>query len=160
MTTSAQRKPASVRRKAVDHEGSEQRALMSWLRGESLRNSQVGQAWPATYHVPNGGHRHKATAAELKKQGVKSGVSDLVVAVARGGWHGLYIEFKATPPNHAGLQDSQREWLAAMESQGYCAVLARGLEEARAVLREYMALPPTEVTTPAEQLAAGTGWRR
>ncbi|RKR02609.1 VRR-NUC domain-containing protein [Kushneria sinocarnis] len=156
--STAFRKPA--RRKPVDHEGSEQKALISWLRGEYLRKSQVGQAWPATYHVPNGGHRHKATAGGLKAQGVKAGVSDLVVAVPRGGWHGLYIEFKATPPRHAGLQDSQHEWLAGVESHGYCAVLARGLEEARAVLREYMALPPTEVTMPPEQLAAGTDWRR
>lgn len=158
MSNAVKRKPAT-RRRPVDHEGAEQRALMSWLRGEYLRGSDVGQAWPVTYHVPNGGHRHKATAAELKKQGVKSGVSDIVVASARGGWHGLYVEFKATPPRHAALQKSQRDWLAEVEAGGYCAVLARGVEEARAVIREYMALVATQVAGRPAPLAAGTEWR-
>jgi len=149
------------RRRAIphDHEGSEQKALISWLHGEWRRGTEVGQAYPFTYHVPNGGQRNKRTAAELKAQGVRAGVSDLVVSIARGGWHGLYVEFKATPPRHASLAASQREWLARMEAAGYCAVLARGLEEARAVLREYMALAPTEVRGQLVAVESGTDWR-
>ena len=95
----------------VDREGMEQKALIRWLYGEKMRGGTTADAYDHTYHVPNGGQRSKATAAALKGQGVKAGVSDLVVALARGGYHGLYLEFKATPPDHAALADSQREWL-------------------------------------------------
>ena len=143
-----------------DYEGSEQKALISWLHGEWRRGTEVGHAYPVTYHVPNGGARHKRTASELKAQGVRAGVSDLVVMDARGGLHGLYLEFKATPPRHAPIAPSQRDWLALADARGYGAVLARGLEEARAVLREYMALPPTLVESRRHRLEMGTDWRK
>lgn len=151
------------RRRSVPHdfEGSEQKALISWLYGEWRRGSEVGKAYPVTYHVPNGGQRKKRTGADLKAQGVKAGVSDLVVMDARGGLHGLYLEFKATPPRHAALAPTQRDWLALADQRGYGAVLARGLDEARDVLREYMSLPPTKVVGRRHQLLAGhANWRK
>lgn len=148
------------RRKPVDREGQEQAVLMRWLLGEKMRGTAVGELHDVTYHVPNGGARHKATAAALKGQGVRSGVSDLVVMEARGGWYGLYLEFKATPPHHAALQESQREWLALAEERGYCAVLARGLEEAKEVLRWYAAKPPTWTDMAQRKNVPGTEWRK
>ena len=144
----------------VDREGMEQKSLIRWLYGEKMRGGATADAYDHTYHVPNGGQRSKATAAALKGQGVKAGVSDLVVALARGGYHGLYLEFKATPPDHASLADSQREWLGKVEGQGYCAVLARGLDEAKAVIREYMSLSPTVVAVAPRRVASGTEWRK
>ena len=80
---------------------------------------------------------------------------------ARGGLHGLYLEFKATPPRHAALAPTQRDWLALADQRGYGAVLARGLDEARDVLREYMSLPPTKVVGRRHQLLAGhANWRK
>lgn len=148
------------RAKPVDHEGQEQESLMLWLYGEHRRGTEVGALWPVTYHVPNGGQRNKVTAVAMKRQGVRAGVSDLDVMMARGGYYGLKLEFKATPPHHAPLADSQREWLALAESEGYCAVLAQGLEEARAVLREYAALAPTQAVGEPLHLESGTSWRK
>lgn len=150
---------ATPRQPRVDHEGVEQAALVLWLRGEQQRGTAVGLAYEHTYHVPNGGQRNKKTAADLKRQGVKAGVSDLVVKLARGGWHGLYLEFKATPPHHAATAKSQREWLALAEAQGYCAVLARGLDEAKAVITEYMSWPVTEIVGQRQWMTHGTEWR-
>lgn len=152
--------PAARRQPRVDHEGLEQKVLIRWLFAEQQRGTEVGQAYAHIYHVPNGGQRNKKTAADLKQQGVKAGVSDLVVKVARGGWHGLYLEFKATPPHHAATAASQREWLALAESEGYCAVLARGLEEAKEVLREYMSWPATEILGGRQAMENGTEWRK
>ena len=36
------------------------------------------------FRIPNGGSRHPAEAARLKAQGVKAGVPDLCIPVARG----------------------------------------------------------------------------
>jgi len=127
------------RRSPVDYEGSEQAALFNWMK---LRHPL---AWRLAYHVPNGGHRHKAVAAKLKAQGVKAGVPDISIALARGGNHGLYIEFKATPPHDAEVASSQREWIGALVEQGYRAVICRGMKEAMAVIDDYLAQPVTEV---------------
>ncbi|WP_252109074.1 MULTISPECIES: VRR-NUC domain-containing protein [unclassified Halomonas] len=149
------------RKRPVDWEGQEQAVLIRWLLGECQRGTRVGALYDVTYHVPNGGQRSKATGAAMKRQGVKSGVSDLVVMDARGGWHGLYLEFKASAPHTAALAPSQREWLALADERGYCAVLAVGLEEAKAVLREYAELGrTTHQDTAGVHLNSGTEWRK
>mgnify|MGYP004433785991 CR=1 FL=1 len=43
--------------------------------------------------------RDARTAANLKRQGVKAGVPDLHLPVARGGYNGLYIELKVGSNN-------------------------------------------------------------
>lgn len=152
-------------KRPVDWEGQEQAVLIRWLLGEKMREEPVGQLYDAIYHVPNGGQRNKKTASDLKRQGVKSGVSDMVVMDARGGWFGLYLEFKASPPHTAPLADSQHDWLALAEARGYCAVLAVGLEEAKAVLREYASWTATgdwagAGREPVCQMSSGTEWRK
>jgi len=149
------------RARPVDWEGNEQAVLIRWLLGEKMRGEPVGDLYDVTYHVPNGGQRSKSTGAAMKRQGVKSGVSDLVVMDARGGWHGLNMEFKASPPHTAALAQSQHDWLALAHDRGYCAVLAVGLEEAKAVLREYAALARTaHHYTARVHLKSGTEWRK
>jgi len=59
------------------------------------------------YAVPNGGQRHKAVAAKLKAEGVKSGVWDIHVAVPRKGYHGAFIEMKYAKNR---LSPNQLEW--------------------------------------------------
>ena len=147
------------RARPVDWEGNEQAVLMRWLLGAKMRGELVGQLYDAIYHVPNGGQRSKSTGAAMKRQGVKSGVSDLVVMDARGGWHGLYLEFKASPPHTAALAQSQHDWLALAEERGYCAVLAVGLEEAKRLLDEYACLGPSYSHYTKANIG-GTEWRK
>ncbi len=160
----ARRKPTASgkpRRRPIDWEGQEQAAVMTWLKAEKIRGTAVGQLYDAIYHVPNGGYRLGKEAGRMKAQGVKAGVSDLPAMEARGGWFGLMLEFKATPPRHADLSKSQREWLALAESRGYCPVLARGFEEAQAVLREYARWPhTTEHVGERLALESGSEWKR
>lgn len=130
------RAAAPRRRAPTDYEGQEQAAFFWWLE---LRHRSV---WEHAYHVPNGGHRNKATAGKLKGQGVKAGVPDIIVDLPRGAYHGLRIELKATPPHDAAVAPTQREWLARLDSAGYCAVLCKGLDAAKRVTTAYLALPP------------------
>lgn len=128
-----------VRVKRIDYEGKEQSALMIEI---SLRLPEVAAL---IYHVPNGGHRHIAVAAQLKKQGVRAGIPDLVLPMARGGYFGLYIEFKATPPNDVPVSGEQRARISALNDQGYLAIVCRGHFDAMEALRAYMRLSPTRV---------------
>lgn len=68
------------------------------------------------FAIPNGGLRNKVTAARLKREGVKAGVPDLMLPVARGGYHGLFLEMKigSNKPTQ-----QQRAWLENLRGQGY-----------------------------------------
>lgn len=95
-------------------------------------------------HIPNGGSRRNAFEGwRLKQQGVRAGVSDLLLPVARGGFFGLWIEFKAAPPNDAAVTDAQKEWVDLMREQGYRAEICLGVAAALAVLTDYLSMPPT-----------------
>ncbi|SEJ31870.1 VRR-NUC domain-containing protein [Azotobacter beijerinckii] len=139
VATAVKRRVAPRRWPSVDYEGMEQAALFNWLR---VRHPE---AWELAYHIPNGGHRVKAVAAKLKAQGVKAGVSDIKLPMARGGYFGLYIEFKATPPHDASVSESQRTFLQKVEREGYLAMVCRGLDEAVQAIDAYLAWPKTVV---------------
>ncbi|WP_016712881.1 VRR-NUC domain-containing protein [Pseudomonas monteilii] len=130
-------KARAARAKPVDREGQEQAALMKELQ---LR---YPQAYKLIYHVPNGGHRIKAVAAKLKGQGVKAGVPDLVLPMARGGYFGLYIEFKAKPPFDAPVSASQDAFLQLLTNENYLAIVCRGNIDAVEAIRAYLLQPAT-----------------
>lgn len=125
------------RAKPIDREGLEQAALMKEI---SLRYPAASKL---IYHVPNGGHRHKLVAIKLKEQGVKAGVPDLVLPMARGGYFGLYIEFKAKPPFDAAVSASQDAYIHALTEQGYLAIVCRGRIDALEAIRAYLLQPQT-----------------
>lgn len=88
------------------------------------------------FHIPNGGYRNKAEAAHLKAQGVRPGVPDLCVPVARYGYHGLYIEMKAK--KNGRVSAYQQRWLALLRENGYCAYVCNGAGAAIRLLDQYM----------------------
>ena len=95
--------------------------------------------WPELelmYHVPNGGYRNKAEAERFRSQVVKPGVPDIVLPVARGGYHGLYIELKRTVGGR--VSEEQREWLGKLNAQGYYTAVCRGWEEAKDAIEGYL----------------------
>ena len=89
------------------------------------------------FHIPNGELRAKATAARLKACGVKSGVPDLFLPVARHGYNGLFIELKSLKKG-AAPTIQQEDWLNSLSNNGYRAEIAYGWREALAVIREYI----------------------
>jgi hypothetical protein len=139
-------RPSRARKNEL--EGEEQAQLIERFRREF---PDVGEL---LIHIPNGGSRKNAFEGwRLKNQGVRAGVSDLLLPVARGGYFGLWIEFKAAPPNDAAVSDSQEKWVDEMLAQGYSAHICLGVEAAMQVLIAYLALPPTRVVRPRKQAA-------
>lgn len=134
----------TIARRPMDFEGREQQMLVSWLE------IQHRAAYAVTWHTPNGGARDKATAGKLKAQGVKAGVPDLQLAQARGGFFGLFIEFKATPPYDAAVSGVQKDMLGRLKAEGYRAVVCRGIEDAMREINAYLAMEPTPRQVPAQ----------
>lgn len=98
------------------------------------------QAWPELrlmYAIPNGSKRSKKTGADLKAEGVKAGVPDYCLPVPRGSYAGLYLELKRLAGGR--VSPEQRDWLAALSEQGYRTEVAKGWEQAFAVLKDYLA---------------------
>ena len=80
------------------------------------------------------------TDEELKKlliSAAKAGVPDLHLPVARGGYHGLYIELKAGKNRQT---DKQKEWQKQLRKQGYLVTVCYGWQEAAQTLTGYLEL--------------------
>ncbi|MCL2775039.1 MAG: VRR-NUC domain-containing protein [Oscillospiraceae bacterium] len=99
--------------------------------------------------IPNGGKRDGRTGAILKAEGVKPGIPDIILPVARGGYHGLFIELKRadlrpskekimSDYRKGGLSIYQSEWLNALRTQGYQAGPAYGFEDAKNIILDYL----------------------
>lgn len=112
-------------------EATEQETLIQWCGWQQGKYPEL----KLVYHIPNGGSRNTLEAANLKRQGIKAGVPDLCLPVARNGFHGLYIEMKY---GRNKTTDNQNEWLEALEEQGYFTAVCYGAEEAEKVLLKYL----------------------
>ena len=95
--------------------------------------------WPELelmFHIPNGGKRSKTEAERFREMGVKAGVSDVFLPVARNGCHGLWIEMKRLRTGRP--TKDQLEWIENMIKQGYAATVCHGWEQAAKVIEGYM----------------------
>lgn len=122
-------KPEDYAKAGTEH--AHQVALFIW-------SSQVREALPELkwmYAIPNGGERNVAVAGRLKAEGVKSGVSDVCLPIARGGYHGLYIEMKKPGGKES---EQQKEFGVFLWTQGYKYVMCDHWEKARNCILEYM----------------------
>ena len=72
--------------------------------------------------------------------GLKSGVPDVCLPTAHGGYIGLYIELKIKPNKPT---ENQKEWLRELHGAGHFTAVAYSFEEAQKLIEEYLALPPT-----------------
>jgi hypothetical protein len=126
-----------------DAEHIEQCLLMQWAEVAAGRHPELR----LLYAIPNGGHRLVSVARKLKREGVKAGVPDLCLPVARGQHHALYLELKAGK-NRA--TPAQREWLDALWAQGNDTHVCAGWEAARDCITEYLALPRCVIVPLAE----------
>lgn len=107
-------------------------ALMRWARLSSGLYSEL----TLLYAVPNGGQRNEIVAAKLKAEGVQAGIPDLVLPVARSGYHSLYLELKR--PKTGRVSELQRACHEALSKQGNAVAVAYGWERARDILVQYL----------------------
>jgi len=124
-------------------EHDEQAALIAWAEYQA-------NVWPdlkLLFAAINGaklpwkrdanGRRFSREAMRLKAEGLKAGVPDLWLPVARGGYHGLVIEMKfgSNRPSNEQLW-----WLEALAGQGWQTAVCWSFEAAQRVIMEYLAM--------------------
>lgn len=87
------------------------------------------------HHSPNGGRRNLREAARFKAMGTRAGFPDLFLAVARGRWHGLFIEMKSG----SGRQTpEQREWQNIAKEEDYRYEVCHTFEGFINTINEYL----------------------
>lgn len=92
------------------------------------------------FAVPNENTRSDSnpiTGAIRKAMGVTRGVSDTLLLVPSGPYHGLCIEYK-TPDGQQSKY--QKEWQSLVEAQGYRYEICRSLEQFKEIIKDYFLL--------------------
>ena len=87
------------------------------------------------FAVPNGGKRDVRVAKKLKAEGVISGVSDLVIPLPVGFYHGAFIEVKRIGGR---ATDNQKTFLRIMAERGYFCAITYGYEETVEAIVKYI----------------------
>lgn len=87
------------------------------------------------FAVPNGGSRHIAEAVNLKKQGVRRGVSDVILLIPKKGYASLCLEFKAKKGTQS---EEQKEFQRQAENCKSKYVIVRCAKQAIDELRKYL----------------------
>lgn len=116
----------------IPTESAEQQLLFQWARMQSGKYPEL----TLLYHIPNEGKRSHKTGARMKAEGLKTGVPDICLPVARGGHHGLYIELKRVKNSRVTV--AQMAWIEALTKQGYVAAVCRGADEAIELITRYL----------------------
>ncbi len=129
--TAAQLEQAVMQASRTPTEHEEQVALFQWAETNQAAYPELA----LLFAVPNGGYRPMATAAQLKAEGVRAGVPDVCLPVARGRFHSLWIEMKRKPNT---TSDAQRSWLDALRRYGHCAVVCWSANEAINSILSYL----------------------
>lgn len=119
-----------VRLKRRDPERQDQIRLATWLTKNGIRFTASG----------NGGRRSPVEGLNLKRMGLSPGFPDLEIPLPSGSYHGLYIELKSESGGR--LSNLQADWLNYLNDKGYCARVAKGFEEAKQIVVNYLALTP------------------
>ena len=108
-------------------ETQEQKQLIQWCRSDPRLQY--------LFHIPNETVGGQGWLIRNKQLGVRAGVPDLFYPVPLNGFHGLFIEMKAS---NGRVRPEQKRWLDALETFGYKCVVAHGWIEAKEALEEYL----------------------
>lgn len=121
--------------KVTPHESVEQECVFRWAAMNQNRFPDL--EW--MFHIPNGGTRNATEAECLRRQGVKAGIADICLPVARGGYHALYIELKRIKGSRK--TKDQEDFINAMNARGNLATFAYGWQQAVEIITDYLNYP-------------------
>lgn len=117
------------------YEYQHQQLVIKWTQQPQIRKKYPDLK--LLYHVANERKCTPKQGAFLKRMGLRKGVPDLHLPVAKGEYHSLYIEMKdetgATSPD-------QEWWIREMMQKGNFCEVCHGWESAVRVLEWYLNL--------------------
>ena len=112
-------------------ESEEQICLFRWAQWACGKYPEL----KLLFHVPNEGKRSVYTGARMRSEGLRAGVPDICLPVAKKRYHGLFVEMKVGKNKPTA---NQIEWLSSLEEQGYMTAICYGWEAAKVVIENYL----------------------
>ncbi len=120
-------------------ESKSQQAVIRWFayahKGLGVSDERLLMAFPLQ------GARTAQNGARLKAEGMRAGTPDMLLAVRRGNYAGIWIEMKTLAGR---LTDSQDEMGVLLAKHGYCVAVCRSADEAIRTIEVYLKLPQTK----------------
>lgn len=108
-------------------EDSIQKTVMEWVSLQPTLNGLV-------IHVPNEGRRTHNFGKNLKAMGMRAGVPDLFIMMARRGFNGAWIELKS---KDGVLSTLQKKFIQDARAQNYYAEVCHTIEDAIKIIKWY-----------------------
>ena len=87
------------------------------------------------FAIPNGGLRNIRVAAKLKKEGVRAGIPDLMLAIPNDNHPGMFIEMKY---GKNGTTRTQKERIARLRRRGYYCCVCYNSKDAIDQIEAYL----------------------
>ena len=107
-------------------------AMQEAVIAECDRRSVTDAKYGYIYAIPNGQYRQ----GQRMEPGLRSGVPDLFLPVARRGYHGFYVELKCGDNKPS---ESQQEWIHILSAEGYfCTVVWNDASEVINLIQWYL----------------------
>ena len=123
-----ERTEKAPRRPPVQREHNLQTACVRWARYQFPKLT--------IFAIPNGAWCGYKQGRKLVAEGMLKGVPDIFVALARKGYHGLFIEMKAG--KKGVVRDEQSEMLIKLQSEGYQCAVCRTFEQFQQIIIDYI----------------------
>ncbi len=120
------------KKKQGNEESAMQCALIKWW---AVACKAYGIPERLLFSIPNGGKRDPLAMIFLKREGLRPGVCDLMLALPGHNSAGLFVELK-TATGKASAE--QEQFIADVRRFGYTAVVCRSLDEARKAITDYI----------------------
>jgi len=125
---------AAAKKRDCPLESEEQQALFAWANHMSVKYPALN----LLVAIPNGGLRNMVVAVQLRAEGTRKGFPDMILPVARKGYHSLAIELKRI--KGGTVSPEQQKWLDDLSEQGWRAVVCKGFDEARKEIENYLGI--------------------
>ena len=119
-------------------EHDEQVAVVEWFELQYPKLAKCLIAIPNGAYLAGSPKKRAYQMVRLKKEGFKTGVSDLFLAVPAGKYAGLWLEMKDHNKTKCSVSDAQWDHINLMNEHGYYATWAAGAESAMAIIENYM----------------------
>jgi hypothetical protein len=120
-------------------EDDEAQCLIQWAKTQRWKGKPLNSL---VLMIPNGAYlggdaRQRAiTMARLKRQGFRNGIFDFLIPIPRATSPGLWLELKRRQLGVVSLEQSQFQM--AMLDLGWATAIAKGWEEAKDAISEYL----------------------
>ena len=121
--------PEQLARSGTEH--GHQAALFAWAASQI--NKYPDLKW--LFAIPNGGQRSASQGAQLRAEGVKRGVPDIMLPVPTKQYHGMFVELKV---GKNVPSDDQEKYLFYLNENNYYTIVCYSWTEARDEILKYL----------------------